>query len=54
MRCNPPKRRGKPLLWAGFRGWRSGRGRVDGALFVDSPVGGPTLVTLVLPFAGPQ
>ncbi|MFE3191189.1 sensor histidine kinase [Nocardia sp. NPDC059240] len=45
---------GEAVVVGGLSGLAQRARAVDGALFVDSPVGGPTVVTLVLPLAGPQ
>ncbi|BEK91745.1 sensor histidine kinase [Nocardia seriolae] len=50
----PAEAAGEAVVVGGLSGLAQRARSVDGALFVDSPVGGPTLVTLVLPFAGPQ
>ncbi|MEC3920485.1 sensor histidine kinase [Nocardia sp. CDC160] len=45
---------GEAVVAGGLSGLAQRARAVDGSLFVDSPVGGPTVVTLVLPIAGPQ
>ena len=42
------------LVGGGLTGLAARARAVDGALTVDSPVGGPTVVTMTLPTAGPQ
>ncbi|WP_040814000.1 sensor histidine kinase [Nocardia concava] len=45
---------GEAVVVGGLSGLAQRARAVDGSLFVDSPVGGPTVVTLVLPIAGPR
>ncbi|MFF0493805.1 sensor histidine kinase [Nocardia sp. NPDC004068] len=45
---------GETVVAGGLSGLAARARAVDGALTVDSPVGGPTVVTLVLPLAGPR
>ncbi|GAB0102512.1 sensor histidine kinase [Nocardia sp. JMUB6875] len=45
---------GEAVVAGGLSGLAQRARSVDGSLFVDSPVGGPTVVTLVLPIAGPR
>ncbi|GAB2522203.1 sensor histidine kinase [Nocardia heshunensis] len=50
----PAEASGEAVVAGGLSGLAQRARAVDGSLFVDSPVGGPTVVTLVLPLAGPQ
>ncbi|MEC3958575.1 sensor domain-containing protein [Nocardia sp. CDC153] len=50
----PADASGEAVVAGGLSGLAQRARAVDGALFVDSPVGGPTVVTLVLPVAGPR
>ncbi|WP_235947776.1 sensor histidine kinase [Nocardia terrae] len=50
----PAELPGEAVAVGGLSGLAQRARSVDGSLFVDSPVGGPTLVTLVLPIAGPR
>ncbi|AYF77555.1 sensor histidine kinase [Nocardia yunnanensis] len=50
----PADASGEAVVAGGLSGLAQRARGVDGSLFVDSPVGGPTVVTLVLPLAGPQ
>ncbi|MBU3066130.1 sensor domain-containing protein [Nocardia sp. NEAU-G5] len=45
---------GETVVSGGLSGLAARARSVDGALTVDSPAGGPTVVTLTLPIAGPQ
>ncbi|WP_228817125.1 sensor histidine kinase [Nocardia transvalensis] len=45
---------GEAAIGGGLSGLAARARSVDGALTVDSPVGGPTVVTLTLPSAGPR
>ncbi|MGW5111028.1 sensor histidine kinase [Nocardia sp. NPDC004123] len=45
---------GEGVVVGGLSGLAQRARAVDGTLTVDSPIGGPTVVTLVLPLAGPQ
>ena len=42
------------LVGGGLSGLAARARAVDGSLAVDSPIGGPTVVTITLPIAGPQ
>ncbi|MTE14836.1 sensor histidine kinase [Nocardia aurantiaca] len=50
----PAEDRGEAVVVGGLSGLAQRARAVDGALTVDSPIGGPTVVTLVLPIAGPR
>ncbi|MFJ9368102.1 sensor histidine kinase [Nocardia sp. NPDC101769] len=45
---------GEGVVVGGLSGLAQRARAVDGTLTVDSPIGGPTVVTLALPLAGPQ
>ncbi|NEW30199.1 sensor histidine kinase [Nocardia cyriacigeorgica] len=45
---------GEPVAGSGLAGLAARAASVDGGLTVDSPVGGPTVVTITLPTAGPR
>jgi signal transduction histidine kinase len=45
---------GEPVTGSGLAGLAARAASVDGSLTVDSPVGGPTVVTITLPAAGPR
>ncbi|MEV6067964.1 sensor domain-containing protein [Nocardia sp. NPDC052001] len=49
----PVERPGETAVAGGLSGLAARARSVDGSLLVDSPVGGPTVVTMVLPVAGP-
>ncbi|MEV6770564.1 sensor domain-containing protein [Nocardia sp. NPDC051030] len=50
----PMEGRGEIIVVGGLSGLAARARSVDGSLLVDSPVGGPTVVTMTLPIAGPQ
>ncbi|MFI1915493.1 sensor histidine kinase [Nocardia sp. NPDC020380] len=50
----PAEIRGEAVVAGGLSGLAARARAVDGTLVVDSPVGGPTVVTMYLPIAGPQ
>ncbi|RDI63267.1 sensor histidine kinase [Nocardia pseudobrasiliensis] len=50
----PTAPNGEAVVAGGLSGLAARARAVDGNLTVDSPVGGPTVVTLTLPIAGPQ
>lgn len=50
----PAEVRGEAVVAGGLSGLAVRARAVDGTLVVDSPVGGPTVVTMYLPIAGPQ
>ncbi|TLG13986.1 sensor histidine kinase [Nocardia cyriacigeorgica] len=45
---------GEPVAGSGLAGLAARAASVDGSLTVDSPVGGPTVITITLPTAGPR
>ncbi|QLY30787.1 sensor domain-containing protein [Nocardia huaxiensis] len=50
----PIQPNGETVVAGGLSGLSARARAVDGSLLVDSPFGGPTVVTLVLPIAGPK
>ena len=50
----PPVPTGETVVSGGLSGLAARALSVDGSLAVDSPAGGPTVVTLTLPIGGPQ
>ncbi|WP_405486809.1 sensor histidine kinase [Nocardia sp. NBC_00511] len=50
----PTEVSGETVVVGGLSGLAARARSVDGSLLVDSPVGGPTVVTLLLPIAGPR
>ncbi|MCM6777315.1 sensor domain-containing protein [Nocardia sp. CDC159] len=50
----PTESNGNAVVAGGLSGLAARARSVDGTLTVDSPVGGPTVITMTLPIAGPQ
>ncbi|WP_330184417.1 sensor domain-containing protein [Nocardia sp. NBC_01503] len=50
----PAERPGETTVAGGLSGLAARARSVDGTLHVDSPAGGPTVITMVLPIAGPE
>ncbi|WP_067703416.1 sensor histidine kinase [Nocardia jejuensis] len=50
----PTEAHGEAVVVGGLSGLAARARSVDGSLDVDSPVGGPTVVAIVLPIAGPR